>query len=79
MQFSRFSEVEVRSFVTGAEGLQQFKQAIDAMAVVPAQNFLRSGPFRRPLWPCCNSRSAPSSHRSCMSRSARPYPWISDR
>jgi hypothetical protein len=36
MPFSRFSEVEVRSFVPGAEGLQQFKQAIDAMAAVPA-------------------------------------------
>src|SRR5262245_23538916 len=36
MPFSWFSEVEVRSFVPGAEGLQQFKLAIDAMAAVPA-------------------------------------------
>jgi muconolactone delta-isomerase len=36
MPFSWFSDVEVRPFVQGAEGLQQFKQAVDAMAAVPA-------------------------------------------
>jgi hypothetical protein len=36
MPFSWFSDVEVRSFVPGAEGLQQFKQAIDAMVAAPA-------------------------------------------
>jgi muconolactone delta-isomerase len=35
MPFSWFSDVEVRPFV-GVEGLQQFKQAVDAMAAVPA-------------------------------------------
>jgi hypothetical protein len=36
MPFSWFSEVEVRSFVPGVEGLQQLKQAVDAMAAAPA-------------------------------------------
>jgi muconolactone delta-isomerase len=36
MPFSWFSDVEVRPFVQAAEGLQQFKQAVDAMAAVPA-------------------------------------------
>jgi muconolactone delta-isomerase len=36
MPFSWFSNVEVRPFVAGVEGLQQLKQAVDAMAAVPA-------------------------------------------
>jgi hypothetical protein len=36
MPFSWFSNVEVRPFVTGVQGLQQFKQAVDAMVGVPA-------------------------------------------
>lgn len=34
MPFSWFSDVEVRPFVEGAEGFQQLKQAVDAMAAV---------------------------------------------
>jgi hypothetical protein len=36
MPFSRFPQVDVRSFVPGAEGPHRFKQAVDAMAAVPA-------------------------------------------
>ena len=36
MPFSPFSDVEVRLFVDGAQGLQQFKQAVDAMAAAVA-------------------------------------------
>jgi hypothetical protein len=36
MPFSWFSDVEVRLFVPGVEGLHQFKQAVDAMAGAPA-------------------------------------------
>ena len=36
MPFSWFSNVEVRPFVAGVEGLHQLKQAVDAMAAVPA-------------------------------------------
>jgi hypothetical protein len=34
MPFSWFSEVKVWPFVPGAEGLQQLKQAVDAMAAM---------------------------------------------
>ncbi len=34
MPFSWFSEVEVRPFVAGAAGLQQLKQAVEAMAAM---------------------------------------------
>ena len=34
MPFSWFSDVQVRPFVGGAEGLQQLKQAVDAMAAI---------------------------------------------
>ena len=34
MPFSWFSDMEVRPFVDGAEGFQQLKQAVDAMAAV---------------------------------------------
>jgi hypothetical protein len=34
MPFSWFSEVEVRTFVDGAAGLHQLKQAVDAMAAM---------------------------------------------
>jgi hypothetical protein len=36
MPFSWFSNVEVRPFVAGVERPQQLKQAVDAMAAVPA-------------------------------------------
>ena len=36
MPFSWFSDVQVRPFVDGIEGLQQFKQAVEAMAAAMA-------------------------------------------
>jgi hypothetical protein len=34
MPFSWFSEIQVRPFVPGTEGLEQLKQAVDAMAAM---------------------------------------------
>jgi hypothetical protein len=76
MPFSWFSDVEVRPFVRGVEGLQQFKQAVDAMAAVPAWGSAHGGRSRGPRQRFRGERrsspSASSSQRSCTSRSARP-------